>query len=152
MIDVGVESLRWLMDHQIVDEVFAPIGSNGFYYHGGTKAKFDQQPIEAQVTISACIKAYELTGDGEWLRTARLAFDWFMGKNQLGLPLYDTQTGGCRDGLQPDRINQNEGAESTLSFDLALLELCLLEKPNGDRMNHNGQIAILPLKTPLDRD
>ena len=82
----------------------------------GTRAVFDQQPIEAQVTISACIEAYHATGDMFWVTEARRAFEWFLGRNDLGLALYDSSTGGCRDGLHVDRLSQNQGAESTLAF------------------------------------
>ena len=62
-----------------------------------------------------------------WLQEARLAFEWFLGGNDLGLDLYDAKTGGCCDGLQEDRVNLNQGAESTLAFLLALGEMKLLE-------------------------
>ncbi len=77
--------------------------------------------------VSAAIEAYHSTDDVFWLNEARTAFDWFLGRNDLGLELYDSITGGCRDGLHLDRINQNQGAESTLSFLLALVELKSLE-------------------------
>ena len=77
--------------------------------------------------VSACIEAYHATEEPFWLNEARLAFDWFLGRNDLGVELYDASTGGCRDGLHQDRANQNQGAESTLSFLLALAELKQLE-------------------------
>ncbi|MGC8990612.1 MAG: glycosyl transferase family 1, partial [Verrucomicrobiia bacterium] len=89
----------------------------------GPKAAFDQQPIEARSMVSACIAAYRVTGDPAWLDEAHRAFDWFLGRNELGLPVYDTSTGGCRDGLHVDRVNQNQGAESTLAFLLALADM-----------------------------
>jgi hypothetical protein len=102
---------------------FRPIGSNGFYPRGQERALFDQQPIEAQATVSACIEAYHATNDAFWLAEARRAFEWFLGRNDLGLALYDATTGGCRDGLHVDRLSQNQGAESTLAFLLALAEM-----------------------------
>lgn len=102
---------------------FVPIGSNGFYQRGGTRARFDQQPVEAHAMVSACLAAQAGTGESKWGRRAHLAFDWFLGRNDLHLSLYDPATGGCRDGLHSDRLNQNEGAESTLAFLLALLEI-----------------------------
>ena len=77
--------------------------------------------------MSACLEAYQATDDTSWLKEARLAFDWFLGSNDLGLELYDAKTGGCCDGLQEDRVNQNQGAESTLAFLLALGEMKLIE-------------------------
>jgi glycosyltransferase involved in cell wall biosynthesis len=129
MTDAGLESLAWLASVQSVHEGhFVPIGSNGFYQSGGPRARFDQQPVEAQTMVSACLEAFRITGDGRWTRDAREAFEWFLGRNDLNLPLYDATTGGCRDGLHPDRPNQNQGAESTLAFLQSLLELRLSEQ------------------------
>jgi hypothetical protein len=102
---------------------FVPIGSQGFYSKGSGKARFDQQPLEAGGTVSACLQAYRATGDERWRTQAWTAFNWFLGDNDLKTALYDTGTGGCRDGLHPDRANENQGAESTLSFLMALLEM-----------------------------
>lgn len=106
---------------------FRPIGSNGFYRQNGPRANFDEQPIEAQATVSACLEAYRATGDRWWLDHAQLAFDWLIGWNDLGLELYSPETGGCRDGLHVDRINGNQGAESTLDFLLSSAEMQLAQ-------------------------
>ena len=90
-------------------------------------ARFDQQPIEANATVAACLEAYRATQDPRWMNEARSAFEWFLGRNDLGQELYDPGTGGCCDGLQEDRINRNQGAESTLAFLLSLAEMNLLE-------------------------
>jgi glycosyltransferase involved in cell wall biosynthesis len=128
MVETGLKSLEWLISIQRAEQgYFIPIGSNGFYPKGGERARFDQQPIEAQALISACVKAYRETGEERWVRHARWAFDWFLGYNDLRLPVYDSATGGCRDGLHSSRVNQNQGAESTLAFLLSLLELRLAE-------------------------
>jgi glycosyltransferase involved in cell wall biosynthesis len=128
MTEAGLESLNWLTTLQRSQAGhFVPIGSNGFYERGGARARFDQQPVEAQAMVSACLTAYRLTGDKCWQVEARSAFDWFLGRNDLNLPIYDPTTGGCRDGLHPDRPNENQGAESTLAFLHALLELRLSE-------------------------
>jgi len=128
MMEAGLETLTWLTDLQRSRAGhFIPIGSECFYPRGGERARFDQQPIEAQAMVSACLEAYRATGDQRWREEARRAFDWFLGYNDLGLPLYDPTTGGCRDGLHPDRTNENQGAESTLAFLYALLELHLNE-------------------------
>jgi glycosyltransferase involved in cell wall biosynthesis len=130
MNDAALESLTWLADIQR-DKTngghFVPIGSNGFYPRGGERARFDQQPVEAQTMVSACLEAYRITGDKNWYKEARLAFDWFLGRNDLNLPIYDPTTGGCRDGLHADRPNENQGAESSLAFLQAILELRLAE-------------------------
>jgi len=125
MISAGLEALSWLMktQHCETNRHFVPIGSQGFYRQGGDKARFDQQPIEAAGAVSACLEAYRVTGEKRWRNEAWSVFNWFLGDNDLQVPLYDSVTGGCRDGLHPERANQNEGAESTLSFLMALLEM-----------------------------
>jgi hypothetical protein len=128
MLELGLKSLRWLIKVQTSEAgSFRPIGSNGFYPRGQEPARFDQQPIDAQATVSACIEAYRATSDMFWVAEARRAFEWFLGRNDLGMPLYDAGTGGCRDGLHMDRLSQNQGAESTLAFLLALAEEQALE-------------------------
>jgi len=130
MISAGLESLDWLSktQHCEINGHFVPIGSQGFYRQDGEKARFDQQPIEAAGAVSAYLQAYRITGDGQWRSQAWSAFNWFLGENDLQLPLYDSATGGCRDGLHPDRANENQGAESTLSFLIALLEMRSLQE------------------------
>lgn len=124
MATAGARSLEWLAEIQCSgDGYFAPIGSNGFYERGGTRAWFDQQPVEAYAMVSACLEAQRVTGDPRWAAPARRAFSWFLGQNHLQRSLYDATTGGCRDALHADRANENQGAESTLSFLLALLEM-----------------------------
>jgi len=134
MISAGLEALDWLSATQRgdADHHFVPIGSQGFYHQGGEKARFDQQPIEAAGAVSACLEAWRITGDTRWHDEAWSAFNWFLGDNDLQLPLYDFTTGGCRDGLHPDRANENQGAESTLSFLMALLEMRSQIKPKGN--------------------
>jgi glycosyltransferase involved in cell wall biosynthesis len=128
MIEAGLESLNWLATlHRSNEGHFVPIGSNGFYQKGGERARFDQQPVEAQAKVSACLEAFRITGDKFWNKEARRAFEWFLGRNDLNLPIYDPTTGGCRDGLHSDRVNENQGAESTLAFLQSLLELRLAE-------------------------
>ena len=124
VLDVGLKTLRWLAKYQTGSGgCFRPVGSDGFWKKGGDPAPFDQQPVEAHAMVSACLEAYGVTKDPFWLNEARRAFDWFLGTNELGIPVYNPQTGGCRDGLHVDRVNQNEGAESTLAFLLSLAEM-----------------------------
>jgi glycosyltransferase involved in cell wall biosynthesis len=128
MVAAGLRSLQWLNELQSSEEgYFAPVGSNGFYPRHAERARFDQQPIEACATVSACLDAWRVTGDEAWADEMWRAFSWFLGENQLHVSLYDPATGGCRDGLHPDRPNENQGAESTLSFLLALTEMGTLD-------------------------
>ena len=124
----GLEALRWLAELQTSEDgYFRPIGSQGFYPRGGVRANFDQQPIEAHAMVSACLDAHRVTGEVRWQEEAFRAFDWFMGRNDLGLELYSPSSGGCHDGLHVDRVNQNQGAESTLAYLLALAEMKLAQ-------------------------
>ncbi len=139
MIRSGVEALKWLVKIQTSARgQFQPVGSDNAYHRGGLKPAFDQQPVEAYCTISACLEAYRATKDKMWHDEASKALQWFFGGNDLGLALYDPVTGGCCDGLHIDRVNRNQGAESTLSFLLSLTE-----------MKHMGNI-IESLKGPLE--
>lgn len=152
MTNIGLESLGWLADLQRSDtegKHFVPIGSNGFYPRGGERARFDQQPVEAQAMVSTCLEAYRITGKKIWQMEARRAFEWFLGRNDLHLPVYDPTTGGCRDGLHPDRVNENQGAESTLAFLQSLLELRLAENiEESQEHNHNEQSPNKSIPTP----
>ena len=126
-VEVGLRSLRWLVGVQTDPQGhFRAVGTQGWFHRGQEPARFDQQPLEAWGTVSACLAAYRATEDPAWLGHARTAFEWFLGRNDLGQPLYDPATGGCRDGLHPDRTNQNQGAESTLAFLLALAKMKLI--------------------------
>ncbi|MBN2511254.1 MAG: glycosyltransferase family 4 protein [Spirochaetales bacterium] len=132
-MEIGLETLAWLDSVQETQSGhFRPIGSNGFYVHRGERADFDQQPVEAQAMVSACLTAYRVTGDRQWWNGARRAFEWFLGRNDLGLSLYDPRSGGCADGLHADRMNENQGAESTLAFQLALAEMRQADFPVTD--------------------
>jgi glycosyltransferase involved in cell wall biosynthesis len=124
----GLHALKWLTELQVSEKGhFRPIGSNGFYPKNGDRANFDQQPVEAQATVSACLEAYRATSDLKWYEQAQRAFDWFIGWNDLGLELYSPESGACGDGLHVDRVNGNQGAESTLAFLLSLAEMRLAQ-------------------------
>ncbi|MEO0086407.1 MAG: glycosyl transferase family 1, partial [candidate division WOR-3 bacterium] len=119
----GLESLEWLVGVQTAPAGhFAPVAHTG-WQRGQLRARFDQQPIEAQCTVEACFRAWQVTGEPRWREEMRRAFEWFLGRNDLGRPLYDYATGGCHDGLHPEGVNANEGAESTLAFLAALLAM-----------------------------
>jgi len=123
MIDAGLRSLEWLFSVQTEDGHFVPIGNKGWYEKGGPKARFDQQPIEAYSMIEACVEAFNATHEKIWIDNAVMCFNWFLGHNDLNIPLYDAKTGGCCDGLMADGINQNEGAESSLVWLLSHMAL-----------------------------
>ncbi|MEE9466051.1 MAG: glycosyltransferase family 4 protein [Candidatus Neomarinimicrobiota bacterium] len=130
LTSIALESLEWLVDlTNSEDGHFIPIGNNGFYTRGQPRARFDQQPVEAYTMVSACVEAYNTTGDNKWLENAQRAFQWFLGRNDLNLSIYNPRTGGCHDGLQPDGVNQNEGAEAALSFLMALVEMGSVVSP-----------------------
>ncbi|TLD69428.1 glycosyltransferase [Phragmitibacter flavus] len=123
-LEIGLKSLTWLTSLQKTQAGhFRPIGSNGFCVKDGIHADFDQQPVEAQAMVSACLEAFRYTQDPAWSKEAKRAFEWFLGRNDLGLSLYDSSTGGCSDGLHHDRVNANQGAESSLAFHLSLAEM-----------------------------
>lgn len=129
LVSIGLRSLDWLNTIQRTTEgYFSPVGSNGFYPRGSTPARFDQQPVEACGMVAACLEAQRITGDSHWGRHARTAFNWFLGANHLQQAVYDVSTGGCRDGLHVDRPNENQGAESTLSFLMALWDMRSAER------------------------
>ena len=128
VIDTGINALRWLVELQTSEGgYFRPIGCQGFYKRGQARADFDQQPIEANAMVSACLEAFRVTGENYWHEQASRALDWFLGWNDLGIELYSPSSGGCYDALHVDRVNQNQGAESTLAFLLSLSEMKLAE-------------------------
>jgi hypothetical protein len=121
MIDIGLRSLDWLLKIQTSEDGhLSLIGNRGWFPLGGTKAIYDQQPIEAHALLEACLEAHRLTQDDQWFVEARRCFDWYLGRNDLGRPIYNYETGGCRDGLHQEGVNKNEGAESTLAWLLSL--------------------------------
>jgi glycosyltransferase involved in cell wall biosynthesis len=143
MVSAALGALNWLSETQRSPENnhFVPIGSQGFYRKGREKARFDQQPVEASGAVSACLEAYRATRENRWLRQAWSAFNWFLGNNDLQIALYDPSTGGCRDGLHPERVNENQGAESTLAFLMALVEMRSLAEVDPARSGRDLFIA-----------
>lgn len=124
MVQTGLRALRWLLDIQTDPSGhFVPIGNAGWMTATGHRARFDQQPIEVQHMVDALLEAHRVTGDDRWVEDARRCLDWFLGRNDLGQPVCDVATGGCRDGLHPDGVNQNQGAESTLAWLHSLLRM-----------------------------
>jgi glycosyltransferase involved in cell wall biosynthesis len=123
MVQMGLKALDWLLKGDFAEGHFAPVGNAGWHPRGQERARFDQQPVEAQVTIDACLEAFNVTGDDVWTQRALDCFGWFLGHNDFHAPLYNDLNGGCCDGLMPDGVNENQGAESTLSWLLSLLNL-----------------------------
>jgi glycosyltransferase involved in cell wall biosynthesis len=143
MTEMGLRSLEWLVEKMTeADGTHSPVGNDGWYHRDGRAARFDQQPIEVHTLLEACIEAYNVTADERWLVEARRCFDWFLGKNPLNKTLYDYETGGCRDGLQPGGVNENEGAESTLAWLLSLLAIRSL-KPGDQEERHADQEKLI---------
>lgn len=129
MIQIGLDSLKWLLEVQTGENgQLSLIGNKGWWKKGGKRARFDQQPIDAVALVQACIDAYNVTGEDLWIREARRCFEWFLGRNDLNLPMYDFITGGCRDGLGSSNVNENQGAESTLSWLISLAAMHILNK------------------------
>jgi glycosyltransferase involved in cell wall biosynthesis len=126
-VEAGLRTLKWLVRMQTAPSgCFRPIGSSGFEAQPFTVAAFDQQPLEAAATLSACLAAFQADDDPSWSARGRSAFAWFLGENDLKIALVDPKTGSCCDGLHPDRANDNRGAESALSYLLALKDALAL--------------------------
>ena len=151
----GLRSLRWLMTLQTTPAgLFRPVGTESFGDKRKPPQAFDQQPLEATATISACLAAWRADGDAEWKADAARAFAWFLGSNDLSLPLVDLETGSCRDGLHPDRPNENRGGESVVSYLLGLAEirqLARIERGSHEARRRFGPCAPELLQIPLER-
>jgi glycosyltransferase involved in cell wall biosynthesis len=123
-VAAGIKSLDWLTARQVSPEgLFRPVGTEGFGDKRQEPKGFDQQPVEAAATIAACLAAWRASSDNKWIFEARRAFAWFHGRNDLHVSLIDPNTGGCCDGLHPDRRNENQGGESVVSYLLGLADI-----------------------------
>ncbi|WP_205703972.1 glycosyltransferase family 4 protein [Candidatus Chloroploca sp. Khr17] len=153
MSAVGLEALAWLAALQR-DEAghMVPIGCHGFAQRGTARARFDQQPLEAHAMALATLDAWRITGDDTWLAETHRAFDWFLGRNDLGLALYDPITGGCHDGLLMDRVNQNQGAESTLAYLLTRLALGRVTDLPSSVLIAAEHVVLTPPVVPVSRN
>jgi glycosyltransferase involved in cell wall biosynthesis len=135
-IDAGLRSLRWLMTQQTASTGgFRPVGTAGFGEFRTPPRAFDQQPVEATATIAACLSAWRADDDAEWKTIATRVFSWFLGSNDLSVALVDPETGSCRDGLHPDRANENRGGESVVCYLLGLAEIRQLARVNVNPTN-----------------
>jgi len=141
-VEAGLRSLRWLMTLQTTPAgLFRPVGTAGFGDRRKPPQAFDQQPLEATATIAACHAAWHADGDVEWRADAARAFAWFVGSNDLSLPLVDLETGSCRDGLHHDRANENRGGESVLSYLLGLSEIRQMARLNDRGAKFTARLA-----------
>jgi glycosyltransferase involved in cell wall biosynthesis len=135
-VDAGLRSLRWLMTQQTASTgYFRPVGSASFGELRKPPRAFDQQPVEATATIAACLTAWRADGDAEWKSIAANVFAWFLGSNDLSVALVDVATGSCRDGLHPDRANENRGGESVVCYLLGLAEIRQLARVSVNPAN-----------------
>jgi glycosyltransferase involved in cell wall biosynthesis len=135
-VEAGLRSLRWLMTRQTSPAGhFRPVGTAGFGDQQRQPPRvFDQQPVEATATIAACLAAWRADGDVEWKSVATRVFAWFLGSNDLSVALVDPHTGSCRDGLHPDRANENRGGESVVCYLLGLAEIRQLVRVSDDQL------------------
>jgi len=136
MVKIGIDVLEWLRDVQVDAAAgwYSPVGNQGWFPKGGSKAQYDQQPLEAAAMIGASIEAYECTQEEQWIQLASTCFNWYLGRNDQQIQLYDYAGGGCRDGLMRNGVNENQGAESTLSYLSSLLAIYNLR---GLTTNHS---------------
>ena len=120
MIETGRRSLDWLIEVQTsADDRFSPVG-NGWWPRDGERSRFDQQPIEATALLLAAEAAFHESGDERHLAAMERCYAWFLGGNDVGVPVADPARGAGFDGLEPNGVNQNQGAESTLMWLVAL--------------------------------
>ncbi len=152
-LEVAKRSLDFLLRVAHVDgpSRITLVGQDGWYPCGGQCARFDQQPVDANALLEACLAAHQVLGDGRYLQEARLAFAWFHGRNSLGRHLYCDSTGGCFDGLTPTGVNRNQGAESTISYllsHLAMVEAGQLALNEVTRDKRRPQL-IVPRLAPI---
>jgi uncharacterized protein YyaL (SSP411 family) len=134
-LEVAKESMDFLIKTQMVNDVFVPIGNDGWYKRGGKRAVYDQQPLEAAAMVETAVDAFYATKDRQYLQVANTAFEWFLGRNSRKVMVYNAETGGCCDGVNSDKVNMNQGAESSISYLLARLKLEELKKGNGKQKN-----------------
>ncbi len=124
MYDTGIKVLKWLLKIQTAPEGhLSVIGNDGWFDKSGNRSMFDQQPIEVKSLIDACLDTYIETGDRKWFEESERCLSWFLGQNDLQLPVCDYKTGGCSDGLERQGINGNQGAESTLAWIISLISM-----------------------------
>ncbi|TFG96972.1 glycosyltransferase [Candidatus Thorarchaeota archaeon] len=138
---IAEKTFEFLTSTVIINGTFKPVGNRSWMKRGGKKALYDQQPIEASCMVEAASIAFEVTGKEQYAIIARIAFDWFMGKNTKKIMVYNPATGGCFDGVTPDGLNRNQGAESGLAYLLARLEMETLNKNAPKRLHGDEELT-----------
>ncbi len=141
-LKVACEAFDFLKELTIVNGVFWPIGNRGWYQKGGERALYDQQPVEAGSMVESSLSAFEATRDPKYLKVASVAMEWYFGRNSLRVNLYDEESGGCFDGITPEGLNYNMGAEATLSYLLARLKLEQARSYLGDYVFRYGSLRL----------
>ena len=132
LVACGLATLDWIISKQTAPEGhFRAVGSESFGRVYAEPLPFDQQPLEAQATVDACAAAFDATGDARWFDEAKRAYDWYLGANDLDMPLATQRDGGCFDGLMPNGLNRNQGAESILALQMASCAISGLSKRLG---------------------
>jgi len=122
-LQVAKDSFNFILKVQIRNGIFAPIGNNGWYKKGGLKALYDQQSVEASCMVETALAGFRATHNSNFRTVAQTIFTWFLGKNTKELWVYNPNTGSCHDGITPEGLNLNQGAESTVTYLLARLDL-----------------------------
>ncbi|WNO54155.1 glycosyltransferase family 4 protein [Stakelama saccharophila] len=141
-LKTGLETLNWIIARQTSPEGrFRAVGTDSFGREYADPLPFDQQPLEAQATIDACAAAFEATGDRRWIAEAKKAYGWYVGINDLDLPLATPRDGGCYDGLMPTGLNRNQGAESILALQLASCAISALSKAGETVKDRDRAVA-----------
>ncbi len=148
-LEIATKTSDFLLENTFTGDHFSFIGCNGWYTYQGQKAQFDQQPLEAISTVMMCRGAYEATDDPNYLKLQKKAFDWFLGDNDLSIPLYDFRTKGCGDGLERNSVNLNQGAESMLAYLLSLLNIIESYSPTPGN-EHENNTTIQPQQNTKD--
>ena len=145
-IEIAVDSCEFLLEHSYNGKYFSFVGCNGWFVRGKTRASFDQQPIETASMVLMLRSAYDATQNDKYLILQRKAFDWFLGRNDLRIPIYDFKTKGCNDGLMQDGVNINQGAESMLSFLLSQLSIvesyAIIDKIKSDKSINLARVDV----------
>jgi hypothetical protein len=140
-LDVAKKTLDFILKTQVIGDQFVPVGNMGWYTYGGERPFYDQQPLEAAALVDASVKAFYATKEQRYVETAFLAFEWYLGKNTKNLMMYNPETGGCFDGLNADKVNPNQGAESSISYLMARLKLEELQNVSGNKL-----VDVTPVK------
>jgi hypothetical protein len=122
-LQVAKDSFNFILKVQISKGVFTPIGNKGWYKKDGQRAIYDQQSVEAACMVETAVAAFRVTRNNDFRTSAQIIFAWYLGKNTQGLRIYNPNTGGCYDGITPEGLNLNQGAEAAVTYLLARLDL-----------------------------